>query len=250
MILALCGAIAIGLTLGLLGAGGSILTVPILVFILHHPEKQAIVESLFIVGVVSFAGALPYAWRQQIHWRSVIFFGVPGLIGTSMGSYGAYFLSGSMQLTLFALVMFIVAGVMLVGPLPIEKITPIKNPIWLTVGEGLLVGMLTGLICVGGGFLIVPALLVFGYLSMPVAIGTSLVIIAMNALTGFMYQYLTLENLHIQISWETISIISVIGIVGSLIGSVMGKKIPQMRLKQAFGVSVLLMGVYILTKQI
>lgn len=250
MILALCGALAIGLTLGLLGAGGSILTVPILVFLLQHPEKQAIVESLFIVSVVSFAGALPYAWRHQIHWRSVVFFGVPGIIGASIGSYGAHFLSGSMQLTLFALMMCIVAIVMLMGPLPIEKIAPVKNPVWLIIGQGLLVGMLTGLICIGGGFLIVPALLIFEYLSMPVAIGTSLVIIAMNALTGFMYQYLTLENLHIQISWETISIISVVGIIGSLIGSIMGKKIPQMRLKQAFGVSVLLMGVYILTKQI
>ena len=180
MTLALLGALAIGISLGLLGSGGSILTVPILVFILKRPEKLAITESLAIVGFIAAVAALSYARRTQIHWRSILLFGVPGMLGAYAGASGSCYISSTLQLTLFAIVMLVVAVVMLFGPSSFEKFNSSQYSTWLIVAEGFIVGCLTGFLGVGGGFLIVPVLIIFGNLSIFFAIGTSLVIIAMN----------------------------------------------------------------------
>jgi uncharacterized membrane protein YfcA len=135
------------------------------------------------------------------------------------------------------------------NPLPIEKIPFAERSRWIMVGEGFFVGGLTGLIGVGGGFLLVPALVLLRHLPLPVSIGTSLVIIALNAFIGFGRQFVLLDALQSQLSWYTILYFSMIGVSGSLIGSFMTKKIPQNRLKQVFGVSILLIGTCILVNQ-
>ncbi len=249
MALALLGALVIGMSLGLLGSGGSILTLPVLVFILNRPEKLAIAESLAIVGCIACLGAIPYAMRRHIDWKSALFFGVPGMLGAYIGASGSYYISGDLQLIIFAFVMLIVSFLMIAGPPSFEKFASFRS-IWLTILEGFLVGCLTGFIGVGGGFLIVPALVFLSQLPMPIAIGTSLVIIAINSLTGFMEHLLTLHALNMQVSWETIVIIACAGILGSFAGSLIAKNISQIRLRQAFGVSVLVMGTYILWTQL
>ncbi len=249
MILALLGALAIGLSLGLLGSGGSILTVPVLVFILHTPEKPAFAESLAIVGCIALMGSIPYVWRKQVHWNSVLFFGLPGMLGAYLGGQGSYYISGSIQLMIFACVMLLVATMMLFGPSSFDKWTPSRQAIWLTILEGFLVGGLACLIGIGGGFLIVPALVILTNLSMPLAIGTSLIIIAMNSFTGFIEQLTMLNSLKLDISWKIIGIISIIGILGSFAGSWIGKKVPQIYLRKVFGLSILAMSFYILLRE-
>jgi uncharacterized membrane protein YfcA len=249
MILALLGALVIGISLGLLGSGGSILTLPVLVFILQRPEKLAIAESLAIVGSISVIGAIPYALRAQVQWNSILFFGLPGMLGAYLGGSGSYYISGSVQLTLFALVMFIVASMMLLGPSSFDKFIPYRSSTWLTIVEGFLVGCLTGFIGIGGGFLIVPSLVILCHLSMSLAIGTSLIIIAMNSFTAFLEQLLVLESLDLYVDWTIIGIIASIGILGSLSGSWIGKQIPQIYLRRTFGLSILVTGCYILINQ-
>ncbi len=249
MILSWIGALLVGLSLGLMGSGGSILTVPILIYIAGEQEKAAIAESLGIVGFISMVGSIPYALKQQVNWRNVVLFGIPGMVGTYGGAYIAGFVSGTFQLILFAAVMILAAILMLKKKKPNESESSSKSkqqPWWVITLEGLFVGALTGLVGVGGGFLIVPALVLLGGLSMHVAIGTSLVIIALKSFSGF-YKYLdVLESVNQQINWELVMVFSLVGAVGSFIGRKVGSKISGDKLKKAFGVFLLLMGGYII----
>ncbi len=191
MLAALIGAVAIGLVLGLLGSGGSILTVPVLVYLVGVPDKVAIAESLAIVGLIAAVGVIPYARQKLVDWHSVLYFGVPGIIGTYGGAALARWVPGAVQLALFAIVMLLAAALMLRS----KKVATSSNqtrkrqPLWLIAIEGLFVGVLTGLVGVGGGFLIVPALVLLGGLSMRLAVGTSLMIIAAKSAAGF-WKYL------------------------------------------------------------
>jgi uncharacterized membrane protein YfcA len=248
MILPWIGALLVGLSLGLMGSGGSILTVPVLIYLAGEQEKVAIAESLGIVGAISFLGAIPYAFKQQVHWRSVILFGLPGMAGTYGGAIIAGFVSGTFQLILFAVVMLLAAGLMFRNKKPDnETSAPEKDqPWWLIAIEGLVVGVLTGLVGVGGGFLIVPALVLLGGLSMHLAIGTSLVIIALKSFSGF-FKYLdVLEDLNLSVNWELVLIFSLIGTVGSFVGKSIGSKISGEKLKRGFAIFLLFMGAYII----
>lgn len=250
MALALVGALFIGISLGLLGSGGSILTLPVLVFILDRPEKIAVAESLAIVGSVSLAGSLSYAFSKGINWKSVLFFGLPGMGGASAGACASYYISGAAQLTLFAFTMLVVSGLLLAGPISYEQAASGKSSNGMTILKGFLVGCLTGLIGIGGGFLIVPALVILCSLSMSAAVGTSLVIIAMNAWTGFIGQLVILHDLNLHVGWHLIGIISAIAILGCLAGSFFSKRIPQMRLRQILGCCILAMGIGVLFVQL
>ena len=248
MILPWVGALLVGLSLGLMGSGGSILTVPVLIYLAGEQEKVAIAESLGIVGAISFLGAIPYAFKQQVHWRSVILFGIPGMIGTYGGAIISGFVSGTFQLMLFAIVMLVAAVMMFRNKkVDAENSGPKKAQLWWVIAiEGLIVGVLTGLVGVGGGFLIVPALVLLGGLSMHLAIGTSLVIIAMKSFSGF-YKYLdVLDELNLSINWELVLIFSLIGAVGSFVGKAIGGKISGEKLKRGFAIFLLVMGVYII----
>lgn len=248
MILPWVGALLVGLSLGLMGSGGSILTVPVLIYLAGEQEKVAIAESLGIVGAISFLGAIPYAFKQQVHWRSVILFGIPGMIGTYGGAIISGFVSGTFQLILFAIVMLLAAILMFRNKkLDTKNNEPKKDQFWWVIAiEGLVVGVLTGLVGVGGGFLIVPALVLLGGLSMHLAIGTSLVIIAMKSFSGF-YKYIdVLDELGLSINWELVLIFSLIGAVGSFVGKAIGGKISGEKLKRGFAIFLLVMGVYII----
>lgn len=247
MFTALLGALAIGISLGILGSGGSILTLPILLFILQRPEKQAIAESLAIVGCVALIGAIPYMLRMQVHWNSVLWFGLPGICGAYLGGWGSYYVNGWIQLKIFALIMLVVASTMLFGPPSFDKFCSYwRRLVWLNILEGFLIGCLTGFIGIGGGFLIVPTLVILSNLTMSFAVGTSLIIIAINSFIGFLEQLFTLNTLHLNIDWEVIVIVSAVGIFGSFSGGLISDWFSQACLRKVFGLSVLTLGFYLL----
>jgi len=248
MILSWIGALLVGLSLGLMGSGGSILTVPVLIYLVGEQEKVAIAESLGIVGSISLAGFLPYAFKQQVHWRSVILFGIPGMAGTYGGAMIAGYVSGTFQLMLFAGVMVVAAIMMFRDKKQLQESgeVEIQHAWWKIVLEGLAVGILTGLVGVGGGFLIVPALVLLGGLPMHLAIGTSLAIIALKSFSGFFKYIEVLENLNLSMDWQLILVFSLIGAVGSFVGKRIGSKISNEGLKKGFAVFLVLMGSYII----
>lgn len=252
MLYALLGAVAIGLVLGLLGSGGSILTVPVLVYLAGQPDKVAIAESLAIVGAIAAVGAVPYARQKLVDWHSVLYFGVPGILGTYGGAALSKLIPGAVQLALFAIVMILAAGLMFRGRKGLEQKadTPhTRQPLWLIGIEGLLVGILTGLVGVGGGFLIVPALVLLGGLSMRLAVGTSLLIIAAKSAAGFFKYTDVLAETGQHVDWQLIGIFAAIGIVGSFVGNALSQRVPQAKLKQGFAVFLVIMGGFILYRE-
>lgn len=239
------GALLIGLTLGLLGSGGSILTVPVLVYLVGEPDKIAIAESLGIVTIISLVGAIPFALKKLIDWRSVLLFGIPGMAGAYGGAYLSKFMPGSVQLLLFAGVMLLAAVMMFRRASP-SKASGTRHAAWKIGLEGFVVGVLTGLVGVGGGFLIVPALVLLGGLPMHLAVGTSLAIIALKSISGF-YKYIdVLQDAGQSIDWSLVLLFGAIGIAGSILGKMVGERISQEHLKKGFAVFLVVMGVFIL----
>ncbi len=246
---AIPGAIAIGISLGLLGSGGSILTVPVLVYLMGQDEKVAIAGSLFIVGSIALAGSLQFLRAGLIQWRSVLVFGIPGMVGTWFGAFLAGWVPGITQLALFAIVMLIASWLMLRPP-DLESASPAPRAVWKIAIDGLIVGVITGLVGVGGGFLIVPALVLLGGLTMRQAVATSLVVIALKSFSGF-YKYLdVLAQQNLELDWRTLFLITGLGIAGSFAGSHFAKRVPQDKLKTGFGVFLIVMGVYILIRSV
>jgi len=246
MTLALLGALLVGLSLGLLGSGGSILTVPVLVYLLGEPPKQAIAESLLIVGGIALLGAVPYALRGLVDFRNVLFFGLPGMAGTYLGAWLSQFVSGEVQLLTFALVM-VLAAYFMARPTPLRT-TPGKRKPWKIVLDGLSVGALTGFVGVGGGFLIVPALVLLGGLPMHLAVGTSLLVIAVKSFAGF-YKYLhLLPALGLSVNYPVAGLFILVGTLGSFLGGRVAVGLPQEGLKRGFALFLVAMGVYILAQ--
>jgi uncharacterized membrane protein YfcA len=249
VILAIIGAAVIGLSLGLLGSGGSILTVPVLVYLLGQDEKIAIAGSLAIVGTIALVGAIPYMMKKLVDWQNVLWFGIPGMIGTYMGAYVSQFIPGIAQLTLFAIIMLLASYKMIRQQPTIEHAVTQRAVVNISV-DGLVVGVITGIVGVGGGFLIVPALVLMGGLSMRRAVATSLVIIALKSYSGF-YKYLdVLKEQGYSLDWSTLSMIAGIGILGSFAGNLISDKLPQQKLKRFFGIFLVVMAVFILFKTV
>ena len=245
--MAVPGAIAIGVSLGLLGSGGSILTVPVLVYLIGQDEKVAIAGSLFIVGSIALAGSLQFLRVGLIDWRSVGTFGIPGMVGTWIGALLAAYVPGITQLAMFAVVMLLASWLML-RPINLDSSNSAPRAIWKIAGDGLAVGIITGLVGVGGGFLIVPALVLLGGLSMHRAVATSLVIIALKSYSGF-YKYLdVLQEQGLELDWPTLGLVTVLGVGGSFLGSYLAKRAPQAKLKRWFGFFLIVMGIYILVR--
>ncbi|MBL0921140.1 MAG: sulfite exporter TauE/SafE family protein, partial [Phycisphaerales bacterium] len=213
MIAELLGALLIGLSLGLLGSGGAILTVPILVYLAGHSEKQAIVESLAIVGLIALSGAVRNGARGQVDVRAVVLFGLPGMVGAFLGAYVARWVPGAAQLALLGVVMLLAAWFMFRARAQ-EQASDVRAPEPLLAAQGLGVGGLTGLLGVGGGFLIVPALTLLGRLPVKTAIGTSLAVIAMNCAAGFVKSWRVLRDLGGSVDWVTVALFSAVGIAG------------------------------------
>lgn len=253
----LLGAAAIGLTLGLLGSGGSILTVPVLKYGLGHPEKVAFAEGMAIVAVVAFGAALPYARARLIDWHSVVWFGLPGVVGTYAGAWLSSFLPGAVLLLLLATVMLLAAILMFretrllatasarLGTEPLPR----QGSRWVAVFEGSMVGIITGLVSVGGGFLIVPALVLLGRLPMRLAVGTSLVIIGLKSVSGFIKHFNIATGLGLAIDWTSVGLFAAVGVVGSLAGRNLNARIDQQKLKRLFAAFLLGMAIFIFIQE-
>jgi uncharacterized membrane protein YfcA len=265
--LALLGALAIGLTLGLLGSGGSILTVPVLVYLVGVPEKAAIAESLAIVGLIAGGGVIPFVVRRLVSWSTVLLFSLPGMVGAYLGALAATRISARVQLILFAVLMLSAAGLMLrrsvahadsaphdpTSPGPTLAAASTFNPLHkqeleTVIVQGFGIGVLTGLVGVGGGFLIVPALVLLVHLPMHMAVGTSLATITLNSTAGFYKHAQVLPSLHLQLDWHIITLFAALGIVGSLTGSAIARHVPHDRLRRMFGLFLVVMAAFLLWK--
>lgn len=235
MLIALAGALTVGLSLGLLGSGGSILTVPVLHYLLGQPEQQAIGGSLFVVGLIAAAATLPQAWARQVDWRNVLRFGLPGMAGAWLGASLARYVPGSVQLVGFAAAMYLSAWKMLTSrPLTDAAQGQPQHRVAIVAG-GFGVGALSGLVGVGGGFLIVPALVLLAGVPMRQAVGTSLAVIAVNALTGFAKYVGVLGAKGLDLDWPVLLLVAGVGIVGSLLGQRLGRRLPQLVVRRLFG---------------
>ena len=251
-VLAIIGACAIGLSLGLLGSGGSILTVPVLVYLVDQPEKIAIAGSLIIVGSIALLGAIPYLRQRLIDWKVVMLFGIPGMMGTYAGAWLAtLYLTGIQQLAIFALVMLLASYFMLKPNKKLKAGNDIDRHLMKIIIDGLLVGIITGIVGVGGGFLIVPALVLLGGLTMRAAVASSLVIIALKSFAGFVkYWDAITKDPSIHLDWHVIGLMIILGGLGSILGNKLANKIPQDKLKKLFGGFLIIMGIYILARSI
>jgi uncharacterized protein len=234
----------IGAALGTLGGGGSILAVPIFVYVLGFDPKNAIAMSLAVVGVTSLAGATAH-WRAgHVNVRVGVMFGAVAMVGTYAGTRLAAFLDGASQLAIFAVVMLTAAAFMARNRRREAETVAAPSPRFGTtaviVAEGLLVGMLTGVVGVGGGFLIVPALVLLG-LSMCDAVGTSLMIIAANCVVGF-YGYLG----HVTMAWTSMAIVTAGTLPGIWIGTSLHQMVPQRALRRGFATFLIVVAGFIL----
>ena len=236
-----------GISLGLLGGGGSILTVPILVYVLHIDSKIAVALSLAIVGISALAGVIGHYRNGNINLKLAIVFGGFALPGTFIGAQISRYISGTTQLIIFASIMIIAASFMLRGRKALEesdvKLKEINYPLISISALG--VGVITGLIGVGGGFLIVPALMFFTGISIKKAVGTSLFIIAFNSIFGFA-SYLNI----VDVPWVFLGKFTSASVLGILIGTRLVNYIPQALLKRIFAIFLIIMGMMILYKNI
>ena len=269
MVIAVLLSVLIGVSLGLLGGGGSILTVPILVHALGVGEKAAIATSLLVVGVTSAVAAAQHARAGNVAWRVAMVFAPAGMLGAFLAGLIARFIPASLLLVLFALMMGTTAVFMWRGckvpARPARQLGqlgqtgdddqdglpgPDDQPVLLgrlgkIFREGLLVGLVTGLVGAGGGFLVVPALALLGGLSMRLAVGTSLVVISLKSFAGFA-GYIS----HVDIDWTLAAIVTAAAVTGSFAGAALGRKVQPESLRKGFAVFVLGMAVYLLLQQI
>ena len=248
-ILVILGALLIGLSLGFLGSGGSIITVPLLIYILEHPAKLAVAESLIIVGCISTFSGAAYIKRGLVNWQFVMLFGLPSMFGTYFGAWISQYVSGLLQLITFSLVMLLASRSMFspVSQVTVEALPP-RNLVIIVAG--MVVGTLAGFVGVGGGFLIVPALFLLGKLPMPSAIGTSLIIITMQSFTGFFKYQMVLEKFDLAVNWNIVFIMVLIGIAGSILGIRIADKMPQQKIRKLFGYTLVILGTYIFSTSI
>ena len=239
-------AVLVGVALGLLGGGGSILTVQLLAYVGGMDAKQAIATSLLFVGTTSAVAAISHARAGRVQWRTGLIFGVAGMVGAFGGGLLARFIPGSVLLIGFAVMMIGTAIAMLrgrkdVGPADAHHRIPVPK----VVAEGLVVGLVTGLVGAGGGFLVVPALALMGGLPMPIAVGTSLVVIAMKSFAGFA-GYLS----SVSIDWRIAGMVTAAAVLGALVGARLTALVDPDSLRKAFGWFVLVMSSVILFEEV
>ena len=230
----------VGLSLGLLGGGGSILTVPILVYLLGFDPKTAIAMSLPIVGLASLVGVVSH-WRAGNVWlRPALLFGLTAIAGAFAGARLAGLLSGAVQLVFLAVIMLAAALAMYRGGM--TGITPGRSEprLGLLLPAAAGVGLVTGLVGIGGGFLIVPSLVLFTGMPMRPAVGTSLLVIAMNAASGFA-GYLG----SVKVPWDFLLAFAAVAGIGVAAGSALVRYVPQARLKRVFALFLVAVSLFI-----
>ncbi|PAM96636.1 permease [Flavobacterium sp. IR1] len=250
--------IIIGISLGLIGGGGSILTIPILVYLFKVNPEQATSYSLFIVGLTAMLGSYSHYKMGNLKLKSALYFAIPSVISiliirevifpqiaSTLFSIASYSVSKDFLIMIIFSILMITAAVSMIKKNKPEIKTPTTNYIQLSI-IGFVVGIITGFLGAGGGFLIIPALLFFANLPMKQAVGTSLLIITINSSIGFA------GDLYIgaPINYSFLLGISAMALIGMLIGSQLSKKIDGAKLKPIFGWFVLIMGFYIITKEV
>lgn len=248
MSLIAAASLLIGLLLGLLGGGGSILTVPMLMSLARQEPKEAIAASLLVVGITSAAAVLPHAVRKHVCWRAGGVFGAAAMLGAYLGGRAAAWIPAAVLMWLFAAMMLATAFAMLRNPSRAEagemvcpgsysKLLPILL-------EGVVVGAFTGLVGAGGGFLVVPALVLLGGLPMHGAVGTSLLVIAMKSFAGLL-GYLH----HASVDLPLAARVSALAVCGSLAGAWLAPRLPSRVLRRAFAGLVLLVALHMVYQQ-
>ena len=254
-------AIFIGVSLGLIGSGGSILTVPVLVYLFGIDAVSATAYSLFIVGFTAAIGSIGYFKKGLVNVKTALVFGLPSIVAVfvtrayivpaipkEIMKVGDFVLTKNIMLMLLFAILMVAASYSMIKKdknKSQEQDEPQKFNYPVILAEGLIVGLITGLVGAGGGFLIIPALVLLSKLPMKEAVGTSLVIIAAKSLIGFFG-----ENAETSIDWQLLMLISVMATIGIFIGIFLSKKIDCAKLKPAFGWFVLVMGIYIITKEL
>ncbi len=261
-VLAFIGAVLIGVILGLMGGGGSIVTVPVLVYLLGYSPVVATGYSLFVVGSTSLVGTVMYSKRGLVNIRAALIFGIPAAIAVfltrqyivpaipeKLFSIGDFVVTNNVFLMVIFALMMLFASVSMIRKKKVlvemddSDSTNMKS--YAIVLQGFGVGLLTGLVGVGGGFLIVPALVLFSKLDMKTAVGTSLLIMSMNSLFGFIGDIINRE-----IDWSFLLIFTGLSILGIFVGNALSKKISGAKLKSGFGWLILIMGIYIFIKEL
>lgn len=253
----------VGISLGLIGSGGSILTVPILVYVMGINPVLATAYSLFIVGSTALVGGVQSAIQKKVDFKTVLIFGIPSiaavyatrmwlvpLIPNELFSVGSLFITKPIALMLLFAVVMILASISIIKSgkkkEAVDENAPMKYNYPMILLEGAVVGLLTGLVGAGGGFLIIPALVLLARMPMKLAVGTSLFIIAAKSLIGFIGD---LQGSQV-IDWKLLGSFTGFAVLGIFIGIYLTKKISGDKLKKAFGWFVLIMGIYIIIKEI
>ncbi len=255
--------VLIGVSLGLIGGGGSILTVPVLVYLFGVDPVLATAYSLFIVGTTSLIGSVTKYREGMVNLKTAVIFGIPSILAVfatraflvpiipnPVFVIGSFVVSKAMlMMGLFAILM-VFASISMIQPKKVrtaeattDNIQTFNYPMILL--EGTLVGLLTGLVGAGGGFLIIPALVLFSKLPMKKAVGTSLLIIAAKSLFGFLG-----DLSHYHLDWALLGIVTTLAIGGTFVGNHLSRSMDGDKLKKGFGWFVLAMGVYILIKEL
>jgi uncharacterized protein len=252
-------AVLVGVSLGLIGSGGSILTVPILVYIMGVDAESATAYSLFIVGCTALAGGIQNAVLRQVDFNTVLLFGIPSilavyatrllllpLIPDPLFSTGVFTITKPVALLLLFAVVMVMAAVGMIrnGTGAVTEAPAPRHTRF--IAKGIVVGLLTGLVGAGGGFLIIPALVITGRMPMKKAIGSSLFIVAINSATGF-----TGDLIHGRyVNWQLVLLFTLCALAGITAGMLLSKKIAGSQLKKGFGWFVLVMGTYIIVKEL
>lgn len=250
--------IFIGVAVGLLGGGGSILTTPLLVYVMGFDPKQAIAASLFVVAVTSAFGLIHYARTGRVRWRTGLIFGGAGMAGAFIGGQIGSHLPGGLLMGAFAVMMGVTAVAMIRGRKTVNTGKAHTGlPLFRIILDGAIVGFITGIVGAGGGFLVVPALVLLGGIPMSAAVGTSLLVVMMKSTAGFIGYAVKFGggsvmswNPETTIDWSVTLLVTAMAVIGSFIGAFLSGKIHPDKLRKGFGWFVFVMAIFVLSQQI
>lgn len=254
-------AILVGISLGLIGSGGSILTVPILVYVMGVAPVNATAYSLFIVGTTALVGGLKNAMEKNVDFKTVAVFGIPSIVAVYITraylvpiipnpvfEVGYFVVTKDIFLMMIFAVVMVLASYSMIKPQKKQEESQgdIKYNLPMIFLEGTVVGVLTVLVGAGGGFLIIPALVLLARIPMKLAVGTSLFIIAAKSLIGFVGDLKSNADLDFQL----MGFFTIASVIGMFLGIYLAKKVDGSKLKTGFGWFVLIMGIYIIVKEL
>tara|TARA_R110000868_G_scaffold273256_1_gene532475 strand:+ start:2089 stop:2880 length:792 start_codon:yes stop_codon:yes gene_type:complete len=257
-ILGYIGALIVGLVLGLIGGGGSILTVPLLVYLLGYNPVIATAYSLFVVGTSSMVGTYQKHKKGLVDFKTGLAFSFPSFVAVYLSrrylvpgipeilfSFGHFEISKGMGIMIFFAIIMLLASISMIRKGKDKEVVSKSQPYYKTFVQGLIIGTITGVIGAGGGFLYVPALVLWANIPMKKAVGTSLIIVTINSLIGFMGDVQTLD-----IEWAFLLTFTLISILGIILGVFLSKFVSGPKLKKSFGFFVLIMAIYIIFKEL